>query len=153
MADAVLACAEAHRPRADSKRITLDVQPPDDDDSIRVRADPEGLRVILGNLVDNAIKYTPEGGRVVIRWGPPSDTRPPMVRVEVADNGVGIPKEKLGRVFERFYRVDESRTRGLGGAGLGLAIVKHFAQSFGGVVAVQSTPESGTTFSVSLPAA
>ncbi|MEM1303720.1 MAG: ATP-binding protein, partial [Planctomycetota bacterium] len=134
---------------------------------------PEGLRVMLSNLVDNAIKYTPEEGSVSMRWSTaePAPTAngatanrdaangsgkhpgdDPMVRIEVTDTGVGIPEDEMPRVFERFYRVDKARSRELGGTGLGLSIVKHLAQSFGGSVAVRSSPNDGTTFSIELPA-
>ncbi|MGL4513074.1 MAG: HAMP domain-containing sensor histidine kinase [Lacipirellulaceae bacterium] len=144
---AVEACLRAYQPRAEAKQIRLG--PDADHDRLQVRADPEGLRVILGNLVDNAIKYTPDGGQVQVRWRPDGA----MVRIDVVDTGIGIPEGKLGRVFERFYRVDEARTREAGGTGLGLAIVKHLAQSFGGGVSVESSTGRGATFSVTLPAA
>jgi two-component system phosphate regulon sensor histidine kinase PhoR len=114
-----------------------------------VRADDEGLREILDNLIDNAVKYTPPGGRVVVRARPIDR----YVAVEVEDTGVGIPAEHLDRVFERFYRVDKARSRELGGTGLGLSIVKHLAQSMGGQVAVESEPGRGSVFSVRLPLA
>jgi two-component system phosphate regulon sensor histidine kinase PhoR len=146
---AVEACFRAVQPRADAKRIRLDPDPEAEHDRLHVRADPEGLRVILWNLVDNAIKYTPDGGSVSVRWRPEGA----MVVVEVSDTGIGIAEGKLARVFERFYRVDEARTREAGGTGLGLAIVKHLAQSFGGGVSVQSVAGQGATFAVTLPAA
>ena len=83
-----------------------------------MRADQEGLREILDNLVDNAIKYTPEGGRVVVRWRATADAK--MASIDVEDTGIGIPDDELPRVFERFYRVDKARSRELGGTGLGL---------------------------------
>jgi two-component system phosphate regulon sensor histidine kinase PhoR len=146
---AVEACFRAVQPRADAKRIRLDPDPEGGHDRLQVRADPEGLRVILWNLVDNAVKYTPEGGAVSVRWRPEGA----MVVVEVVDTGIGIPAGKIDRVFERFYRVDEARTREAGGTGLGLAIVKHLAQSFGGGVSVRSQVGQGATFAVRLPAA
>ena len=114
-----------------------------------VFADPERLRVILRNLVDNAIKYTPQGGRVVIRTeaGPEAGA---VVRVE--DNGPGIGLEHLARIFERFYRVDKARSRELGGTGLGLAIVKHAAEGMGAQVTVESVWGQGSRFILTLPA-
>jgi two-component system phosphate regulon sensor histidine kinase PhoR len=115
-----------------------------------VLTDPERLRRILENLVDNAVKYTPTGGRVEVTTaaGPGGSAR-----VEVADNGPGIAAEHLARIFERFYRVDRARSRELGGTGLGLSIVKHLAEGMGASVSVESEPGKGTRFAVSLPAA
>ena len=132
--EAVDECFANHRPAAESKRITLAAEP--QHSGCLVRADKEGLREILDNLVDNAIKYTPEDGRVTVRWRATSDGK--MASIEVEDTGIGIPAEELSRVFERFYRVDKARSRELGGTGLGLAIVKHLAQSFGGGVSATS---------------
>jgi two-component system phosphate regulon sensor histidine kinase PhoR len=120
-----------------------------DDAGVRVHADEEGLRQILSNLVDNALKYTPPGGRVSIRCRPNGR----MVDIEVADTGVGIAAEHHARLFERFYRVDKARSRELGGTGLGLAIVKHLCQAMGGTVSVASQVQKGSTFSVKLPQA
>ena len=99
------------------------------------------------NLVDNAVKYGREGGTVRV-WAERSGDR---VAIRVADQGGGIAAEHLPRLFERFYRVDESRSAKLGGTGLGLSIVKHIAQLHGGTVAVESRPGEGSTFSVLLP--
>jgi two-component system phosphate regulon sensor histidine kinase PhoR len=112
-------------------------------------ADEEGVRTILNNLVDNALKFTPAGGRVSIRCRADSAT----VIVEVQDTGIGIPAEEQARVFERFHRVDKARSRELGGTGLGLSIVKHLAQAFGGHVSLESKPGSGSLFQVVLPRA
>jgi two-component system phosphate regulon sensor histidine kinase PhoR len=114
-----------------------------------VHADEEGLRQILDNLVDNAIKYTPEGGTVSVAWSRQGSA----VRLEVRDTGIGIARELQPRVFERFFRVDKARSRELGGTGLGLSIVKHLTQSFGGSVSVQSQPGKGSVFTVELPSA
>ncbi len=136
-------CAHA----ADAKRIefALDGQNP----QAAVRAEDAGLRQILSNLIDNAIKYTPEGGRVTVRWSVESKA----VSISVEDTGIGIPVELQSRVFERFFRVDKARSRELGGTGLGLAIVKHLTQRFGGTVQVESQPHRGSQFTVTLPAA
>ena len=114
-----------------------------------IHTDPERLRRILDNLVDNAVKYTPEGGRVEIRTAPGDDG---SARIEVADDGPGIAAEDLGRIFERFYRVDKARSRELGGTGLGLSIVRHLAESLGATVAVDSEPGRGCRFTVTIPA-
>jgi two-component system phosphate regulon sensor histidine kinase PhoR len=154
--DVVGSCLKDRRATADAKQIHLSVEP--NLPPCSVRADREGLREILDNLIDNAIKYTPEGGSVAVGWqcvsGEPSSSMPdPMVRISVRDTGIGIWPEDQKRVFERFYRVDKARSRELGGTGLGLSIVKHLAQSFGGKVSVASEPGNGSTFTVELPAA
>jgi len=114
-----------------------------------VVTDPERLRRILENLVDNAIKYTPAGGRVEVTTlaGPDGGAR-----IEVSDDGPGIASEHLARIFERFYRVDKARSRELGGTGLGLSIVRHLAEGMGAGVSVESEPGRGSRFSVTLPA-
>jgi two-component system phosphate regulon sensor histidine kinase PhoR len=169
VAEVVRACLDAQRPAAAAKRITLAAQSNGvpADATCKVRADREGLREILDNLVDNAIKYTPEGGTVTIAWRGvdrgarsedsdilPSSPQPPApsLIVSVTDTGIGIKPADQERIFERFYRVDKARSRELGGTGLGLSIVKHLAQAFGGRVAVESTPGQGSTFTVELPA-
>lgn len=149
----VTSCLNDYRPRAEAKQIELTASAADDADDLRVKSDLNGLRLILGNLIDNAIKYTPDGGAVRVGWRGVSSVLGPMVEFEVTDTGIGIPEEKLSRVFERFFRVDEARSRELGGTGLGLSIVKHLAKSFGGEVAVENLPERGARFTVTLPAA
>jgi two-component system phosphate regulon sensor histidine kinase PhoR len=113
-----------------------------------VTTDGERLHRILVNLVDNALKYTPDGGRVevVVAPGPQGGAL-----VEVRDNGPGIPSEHLPRIFERFYRVDKARSRELGGTGLGLAIVRHLAEGMRASVSVTSSLGEGSCFSVTLP--
>jgi two-component system phosphate regulon sensor histidine kinase PhoR len=147
VAEVVDQCLDGHRPSAEAKRIGLSVVPAQPE--CFVHADKEGLREILDNLVDNATKYTPEGGQITVRWNAARD----LARIEVEDTGIGIPADHLARVFERFYRVDRARSRELGGTGLGLSIVKHLAQSFGGNVAVSSETGRGSTFTVHLPLA
>ncbi len=112
-----------------------------------VEADVTLLERALSNLVDNALKYTPEGGRVRV-WGGSENGQTTLL---VEDNGMGIPEADLPRIFERFYRVDKSRSRDLGGTGLGLSIVKHIIQLHGGIISVKSTVGGGSTFSVRLP--
>jgi two-component system phosphate regulon sensor histidine kinase PhoR len=114
---------------------------------VAVWADEEGVRTILNNLVDNALKFTPAGGSVLIRCRADAAT----ATVEVQDTGIGIPVDEQGRVFERFHRVDKARSRELGGTGLGLSIVKHLAQAFGGSVSLESKVGSGSLFRVELP--
>jgi two-component system phosphate regulon sensor histidine kinase PhoR len=105
------------------------------------------LEQAIVNLIDNAIKFSPENSRVDI-LAANSDHR---LVITVTDQGVGIEKKHLPRLFERFYRVDKARSRNLGGTGLGLAIVKHIAQVHGGNVRVESKPGIGSTFSIYIP--
>ena len=111
---------------------------------------PQGrMKELLLNLVSNGIKYTEKGGRVDVTVRPQGS----QVAVTVKDNGIGIPEEAQGRVFERFYRVDKGRARKNGGTGLGLAIVKHITQLYGGTVHLESQVGQGSTFTVTLPLA
>jgi len=116
--------------------------------SLAVLADRSHLEQILINLLDNAIKYTPEGGRVIVS-AVEKDSMD--IQFSVEDNGIGIPKDDLSRIFERFYRVDKGRSKELGGTGLGLSIVKHLVQAHGGRVWVESQPGKGSTFYFTLP--
>ncbi len=138
---------EAYRPLAERKRQELAVGPAPAADGFV--ADPELLDRAISNLVDNAVKYTPEGGRIGIR----AEATPDGVAVTVEDTGIGIPEADLPRIFERFYRVDKSRSRELGGTGLGLAIVKHVVQLHGGAVEVRSRLGQGSAFTLRLPRA
>lgn len=112
-----------------------------------VRGSRDELHSAIGNLVSNAVRYTPEGGRIRLRFVPDDDGG----RIEVIDTGIGIPAEHLPRLTERFYRVDKSRSRETGGTGLGLAIVKHVLMRHGGTLDVRSTPGEGSTFAARLP--
>ena len=114
-----------------------------------VQGDADRLKQVLLNLVDNAIKHTPEDGRVTVT-ATSEDSH--MVRLKVTDTGIGIPPEDLPHVFERFYRVDKSRSRAQGGAGLGLAIVKSIVEAHGGRIEATSEVGAGTSFIVTLPA-
>ncbi|MCA9265352.1 MAG: PAS domain-containing protein, partial [Planctomycetales bacterium] len=144
---AVEDCVARYREHAASRSIELAIEA--DQPELKVRADDEGLRQILDNLVDNAVKYTPMGGRVELSWVAEQG----FAVIRVADNGIGISKPDQLRVFERFFRVDKARSRELGSTGLGLAIVKHLAQSFGGSVALASKLREGSEFLVRLPLA
>ncbi len=104
----------------------------------------------MSNLASNAVRYTPVGGRIEVRWRRLPDGR---AEFSVRDTGPGIPPEHLPRLSERFYRVDRSRSRETGGTGLGLAIVKHVAQRHGGELRIDSQPGAGSTFAIVLPAA
>ena len=114
-----------------------------------VSADRSRLDQVLINLLDNAVKYSGQGGKVTVEASEEGD----MVRISVRDSGIGIPSKDLPRLFERFYRVDEARSRDRGGTGLGLSIVKHIVQAHGGSVRVESTPGVGSVFSFTLPKA
>jgi two-component system phosphate regulon sensor histidine kinase PhoR len=142
-------CLERHRARAEARRQQLATDPPPDGGELAAHVDEEALAQILDNLVENAIKYTPEGSRITVRWRADGE----QVRLEVEDNGQGIPEADLPRIFERFYRVDKARSREMGGTGLGLAIVKHLTQAMKGGVRATSRLGHGTTFIVSLPSA
>jgi two-component system phosphate regulon sensor histidine kinase PhoR len=144
---AVRGTVEHHLALAKSKNQVLEAVPPDGAGEVVAWADEEAVRQILDNLVDNALKYTPAGGTVQVRWGAENG----QAFLEVQDTGIGIPEDALGRIFERFYRVDKARSRQLGGTGLGLSIVKHLAQAMHGSVQAQSKVGQGSTFTVFLP--
>jgi len=140
-------CVAEQQPLADAREVTLRLEAASD--SIPVQADPEGLRQIFSNLIDNAAKYTPPGGSITVTCR----TTETDAVIEVRDTGIGISSEHLPRLFERFYRVDKARSRELGGTGLGLSIVKHMALSFGGRVEVDSVADEGSVFTIVLPLA
>lgn len=129
--------------KATSQRISLNSEIPT---GVVVYADEPRLERMVTNLIDNGIKFSGEGGRVVVKYE--SNERDLII---IEDNGEGIPAQHLERVFERFYRVDRARSRDLGGTGLGLAIVKHLALLHGGEVTVVSEVGKGTTFTIHLP--
>jgi two-component system phosphate regulon sensor histidine kinase PhoR len=150
LAPVVAACLEAHRARAEAKNQRLEGgarEPADGSAEVTAWADEEAVRQILDNLVDNALKYTPAGGCIRVRW----QAEEGQVSLEVEDTGIGIPEQDLPRIFERFYRVDKARARELGGTGLGLSIVKHLVQAMHGSVRAASRVGEGTTFTVRLP--
>lgn len=112
-----------------------------------VRGDPSRIEQVVSNLVENAIKYVPANGKIEVKWSEGKDG----TTLSVKDNGPGIPTHHQSRLFERFYRIDEDRSREKGGTGLGLAIVKHIVQSHGGQVSVASEVGRGTEFTCSFP--
>jgi two-component system phosphate regulon sensor histidine kinase PhoR len=134
------------RPMAAKKRIDISLVPAAP--STEVFCDAEAMHQILTNLLDNAIKYTPEGGKVTVGALPAGED---WVEIYVQDTGIGIPAAEVPRLFERFYRVDKARSRELGGTGLGLAIVKHLVRAQGGEIRVASEPNRGSRFSFTLP--
>lgn len=117
------------------------------DESISIQANADYVKQIILNLVDNAIKYTPENGAVNVKIF----TEKENAVIKVSDTGMGIPKEDQSRIFERFYRVDKARSREIGGTGLGLAITKHIVMNLGGTISVDSELEKGSTFTVKIP--
>jgi signal transduction histidine kinase len=145
--DALERALAAVAPRAARGGVTLEI----DAAPLDVRADARRLGQVLRNLLDNALAHTPAGGRITL-----GATRPPgapgTIEVTVADSGEGIPAAHLPHVFERFRRVDPSRTRETGGSGLGLAIVQQLVTLMGGAVTAESTPGRGTTIRFTLPA-
>lgn len=116
-----------------------------------VEVDPDRISQVLGNLLENALRHTPEGGRVMVSLEPENGGK--AVRVTVHDTGAGVPEDHLPNVFERFYRADRARPRSGGGSGIGLAVVKQLVEAHDGRVWVQSTPGQGATFGFTLPAA
>ena len=111
-----------------------------------IRADETRLQEVLYNLLENAVKYSPENGEIRLQ----AARRGSEIVVSVSDNGIGISRDDLPRIFERFYRADKARGRELGGTGLGLAIVKHIVQLHGGRAEAESEPGQGTTVRVFL---
>ena len=111
-----------------------------------VLCDPQKIEQVLSNLLVNSINYGKDGGKTRVRFYDMGED----ILIEVADDGIGIKEEDLLRIYERFYRVDKSRSRHAGGSGLGLAIVKHIVEAHGGNLHVRSTFEEGTTFSFTL---
>ena len=137
----VLEAADSRKP--ESIRLEL-VAPPA---TRPLRCDPPRLKQVLVNLVENAIKYSPEGGRIEVRI---ADT-PDRLRIDVQDEGLGIPPSEQARIFEKFYRLDAEMTRGVGGSGLGLYISREIIEQMGGLLSVRSRRGSGSTFTVTLP--
>jgi two-component system phosphate regulon sensor histidine kinase PhoR len=141
----LLAAAQTCAGRAAEKRIEVRVECPDD---LRAAVNAPLLEQAVVNLIDNAVKNSEPGTAVRVS----ARLVEGRATIRVADQGCGIEKRHLSRIFERFYRVDQARSRTLGGTGLGLAIVKHIALVHGGQVGVESTPGAGSTFSIALPA-
>jgi two-component system phosphate regulon sensor histidine kinase PhoR len=130
-------------PQAERKQ--LKIYPNLDDDLPTVQADRERIQQVVGNILHNAIKFTPPSGQIRIT----TTVKDQSVLVQIADSGIGISKEDLVHVFERFFKADKSRTHE--GSGLGLAIAKHIIQAHNGKIWVDSQEGRGSTFSFSLP--
>jgi two-component system phosphate regulon sensor histidine kinase PhoR len=139
---------ELMRPAAVIKRQHIALNLPGNGDHLpQILGHTEYLQRAIANLLDNAIKYTPQKGTIRVDARSTNDS----LLIDVADNGIGIADDDLPRIFERFYRVDRSRSREMGGTGLGLSIVKHAVQSHGGTIDVRSEIGKGTTFTIRLP--
>jgi hypothetical protein len=134
-------------PQAREKQLSLVARLPEA--PLTLQADPGRIGQVLINLIGNALKFTPQGGRVTVSLGAEGD----QARVGVRNTGPAIPAEHQGRLFERFYQVDSSNTRRAGGTGLGLSISKALVEAHGGRIGLASAPEEGTTFWFSLPLA
>ncbi|MCE3232163.1 MAG: integral rane sensor signal transduction histidine kinase [Rickettsiaceae bacterium] len=135
---------EQMRLLADEKNITINCNA---DNPTKVEGDLARLKQIIVNLLDNAIKYTPAGGNININVINEENT----AKIIVSDNGIGIPKEDMDRIFERFYRIDKARSRDMGGTGLGLSIAKSICIAHNGDISVKSEPDAGSCFIVTLP--
>ena len=140
---AVSSAYELVRPAFEARKVRVDLEVPG---GLTVRAEPDGVAQVLSNLLQNASRYTPEGGHATVR----AEGRRSWITVSVANSGDGIPTKDLPHVFERFYRVEKSRDTGRGGAGIGLAIVKQLVEASGGHVGVESAGHS-TRFWFTLP--
>jgi len=163
--EVILQVATTFAQQAEQKSLRLQTRLPEALPA--VLADRDRLVQILVNLVDNAVKYTPSGGQVVVvarELGGAEAPRPPeeplspgpelrWVEIGVLDDGIGIPRKELPRITERFYRVDKARSRDLGGTGLGLSIVKHLVQAHGGALTIESDLGKGTEVRFTLPVA
>ena len=143
------AAVDAARPGAEAKKISLEIRRTDED--IPVFIDPDRILQVMGNLLANAIKFTPAGGAITVQLGSTNHSNPKQVIFSVADTGQGIDAKFLPFVFDRFRQADSSSTRGHGGLGIGLAVVRHIIERHGGNVRAQSSgPGRGATFTVEL---
>ncbi len=136
---------ELFQPLAEDKSLVLDLQV---NGRANLNGDQRMLQRMVANLLDNAIKYTREGGRITVRL---TSCKDKQIRLRVEDTGIGIPLEDQGRIFERFFRGDQSRTQA--GAGLGLSLARAVARAHAGEIQVESTPDKGSAFTVTLPGA
>jgi two-component system phosphate regulon sensor histidine kinase PhoR len=139
------ASVQAYAEPAKRKTITVDI---DSDESIQANINTQLLEQAIGNLIDNAIKYSESNSVITVSARKLGEE----IAISVRDQGCGIEARHLPRLFERFYRVDKARSRNLGGTGLGLAIVKHISLSHHGNVEVQSAPGEGSIFTIRFPA-
>ncbi|MCX5679320.1 MAG: ATP-binding protein [Candidatus Omnitrophica bacterium] len=140
-------CVNVLEKTAKDKKLSIKLEIPAN--LSKALGDHKRLSQVFLNLLDNAIKYTPEGGAICVG----AADKEKFIQIDISDTGIGIPEKDLPRIFERFYRVDKARSRELGGTGLGLSIVKHIVQTHNGQVWVQSTLGQGSTFSFTIPIA
>jgi signal transduction histidine kinase len=145
LTEVVKDCARAAQVLAVRKGVRLKLR--NDSTSIALNADEELIKRMILNLLDNAVKYTPEGGEISLAL----EKHNGSAEIVVRDTGIGLSEMDQQRVFDRFYRVDKARSRALGGAGLGLSIVRTIVEAHGGEITIDSTPRHGSTFTVSLP--
>jgi signal transduction histidine kinase len=153
----VSSVVERFRPQANRQQISLGIEL--DADCPVLEADRDRIEQILINLLNNALHYTPEGGEIRISTSCNTQTAGQLAGqiakqfalVEIRDSGSGIPPDSLPHIFERFYRVDRSRSREEGGTGLGLAIARKLAEAHGGTLIAANNPEGGALFRLSLP--
>jgi len=138
-------CVRAAQVLAKRKNLQMDFD--EQSKSLTMRGDGELLKRMLLNLLDNAVKYTPEGGEIRLELS----SQDGNARLTVSDTGIGIPEDDQPRIFDRFYRVDKARSRALGGAGLGLSIVRWIVEAHAGQIQVESQPGRGSVFRVDLP--
>ena len=134
---------------AKTKDISLNYNEIENSKELFINGDNDKFKQMIINLIDNGIKYTNNGGKVEIGINCVENE----VKIEIKDNGIGISKEHIARLFERFYRVDKARSRSVGGTGLGLAIVKHIVILFNGRIQIDSKIGEGTRFTIFLPKA
>jgi signal transduction histidine kinase len=145
--EVVLAAVEESQALAQAKQVDLRAKLPGE--RVTIRADQANLRTVLTNLLDNAVKFTPGGGRIVVAVEPSPD----LVYVTVEDTGIGVPADQLGRIFERFYQVESHMTRRHGGLGLGLSIAKALVELQGGRIWCESAEGKGSKFCFTVPRA
>ena len=145
LGELVAGVVEQAGPMAEERGVHIEAAPAP---PVSLEADADLLLQLLLNLVDNAIKYTERGGVVTLSWA----RRDHAVELWVRDSGTGISPEQLPHIFDRFYRVDTARSLAEGGTGLGLSICRWIAEAHGGSISAESTPGSGSTFTVRLPA-
>jgi two-component system phosphate regulon sensor histidine kinase PhoR len=139
--DDVLTAAGVHKPHDIKLTLEHSATP------VRVTADPDRLRQVVANLIDNAVKYSPDGGEISVRVTSEGEAG----AIEITDRGLGIPDDEHDRIFEKFYRLDPAMTNGVGGSGLGLYISRSLVRQMGGELDVQSTHRVGSTFRITLP--
>ena len=138
-------CISVFKEEFEKKKLSIDVNIQNGAESVSV--DRNKIELVLNNLIDNAIKYTPESGKVSVNAKPSGN----FIEISVRDTGIGITSNEIDRIFERFYRVDKARSRELGGTGLGLSIVKHIVEAHCGRVWVESELNKGSIFIFTLP--